>query len=248
MESKVKELTEDFKSASRNILTLEIQNKEATERAKELSGKVKDQEKLMLETRNLDESAVELLAFDKNELELENNKLKNILDWKEKKFEEEKSKLEEQVKKLGGMLEQTNKSLQGTNSQLRERNIVCSQMEAELKTKVNNNFVSLCDNQSLSDGEFDDTRSEAGQSWRRKFQPGPQQGELGPARGILLQACEVSHVTQWRPLICQTHTTDTVALRHLTRQCWNTPSLNSRELVFSFAITAFEIFLFFLFE
>ena len=121
MESKVKELTEDFKSASRNILTLEIQNKEATERAKELSGKVKDQEKLMLETRNLDESAVELLAFDKNELELENNKLKNILDWKEKKFEEEKSKLEEQVKKLGGMLEQTNKSLQGTNSQLREK-------------------------------------------------------------------------------------------------------------------------------
>ena len=71
MESKVKELTEDFKSASRNILTLEIQNKEATERAKELSGKVKDQEKLMLETRNLDESAVELLAFDKNELELD---------------------------------------------------------------------------------------------------------------------------------------------------------------------------------
>jgi len=136
LEISLKEVTAEYRSASKEKLSLEIQNKELLERVKELSVIVKDQEKVRLETRNLDETGVELLAFDKNELEQENQKLKNILDWKTTKFEEEKNKLEDQVKRLGGLLEKTNKSLQGTNSQLREKNLAYAQLEVDLKTKT----------------------------------------------------------------------------------------------------------------
>ena len=125
-----------YKAASREKLNLEIENNELKERLEELSEKVKSQEKIRLETRNLDESEVELMAFDYNELKLENQKLKNILSWNENKFEEEKRMLEDQVRKLGGLLEQTNIQLQETNTQLRAKNLAHSRLEAELRTKV----------------------------------------------------------------------------------------------------------------
>ena len=129
-------MTANCKSVSREKLNLEIENKELKERLEELSTMVKNHEKIRLETRNLDESQVELMAFDNHELNLENQKLKNILSWKETKFEEEKAKLENQVKKLGGLLEQTNVKLQKTNTDLREKNLACSRLEADLRTKV----------------------------------------------------------------------------------------------------------------
>ena len=132
----LKEMTAKCKSVSREKLNLEIENKELKERLAELSEKVKNNEKIRLETRNLDESHVELLAFDNHELHLENQKLKNILDWKETKFEEEKTKLEDQVRNLGGLLEKTNVTLQKTNTDLREKNLACSRLEADLRTKV----------------------------------------------------------------------------------------------------------------
>ena len=125
-----------LKSLKRSKLELEIENKEISERVEELSSIVKAQEKVKLDTRNLDENSVELLALDKNELESENEKLREILQWKERKFEKESSNLQEQVKKLGGLLEQTNTNLQETYSQLRKKNIACSQLETENKTKV----------------------------------------------------------------------------------------------------------------
>merc|ERR1719510_1905165 len=69
------------------------------------------------------------MAFDYNELKLENQKLKNIDSWKENKFEEEK-------RMLGGLLEQTNIQLQETNTQLRAKNLAHSRLEAELRTKT----------------------------------------------------------------------------------------------------------------
>ena len=145
------------KAASREKLNLEIENNELKERLEELSEKVKSQEKIRLETRNLDESEVELMAFDYNELKLENQKLKNILSWQENKFEEEKRMLEDQVRKLGGLLEQTNIQLQGTNTQLREKNLAHSRLEAELRTKVKRSHHDQCFlAEFLSDGEYDD--------------------------------------------------------------------------------------------
>ena len=132
----LKEMSGKYKAASREKLNLEIENNELKERLEELSEKVKSQEKIRLETRNLDESEVELMAFDYNELKLENQKLKNILSWNENKFEEEKRMLEDQVRKLGGLLEQTNIQLQETNTQLRAKNLAHSRLEAELRTKV----------------------------------------------------------------------------------------------------------------
>jgi hypothetical protein len=46
-------------------------------------------EKRRYQARNLGEEQVELLIFDKNELEHENKKPKNLLEWKSKKFEDE---------------------------------------------------------------------------------------------------------------------------------------------------------------
>ena len=132
----LKEMSAKYKAASREKLNLEIENNELKERLEELSEKVKNEEKIRLETRNLDETEVELMAFDNNELKLENQKLKNLLSWKEAKFEEEKRKLEDQVRKLQGLLEQTNVQLQGTNTELREKNLAHSRLEAELRTKV----------------------------------------------------------------------------------------------------------------
>ena len=132
----LKEMTAKCKSVSREKLNLEIENKELLERLEEVSAMVKNQEKLRLETRNLDESQVELMAFDNHELNLENQKLKNLLSWKETKFEEEKTKLEDQVRNLGGLLEQTNVQLQKTNTDLREKNVAYSRQEAELRSKV----------------------------------------------------------------------------------------------------------------
>lgn len=135
-ESNVEEMSRTLKSLKRSKLEIEIENKEISERVKELSSIVKAQEKVKLDTRNLDENSVELLALDKNELESENGKLREILQWKERKFEKESSNLQEQVKKLGGLLEQTNTNLQETYSQLRKKNIACSQLETENKTKT----------------------------------------------------------------------------------------------------------------
>ena len=134
----LREMREEFKKASKEKLKLEVQNKELMEQVKELSELSKNNEKIRLEARNLDESSVELLAYDKKELESENQKLKDLIQWKTKKFEEETAKLEEQVRKLGGLLEKTNLTLQETNSQLREKNVAYSQLETELKTKVYN--------------------------------------------------------------------------------------------------------------
>ena len=98
--------------------------------------RVQGEEKRRLEARNLDESQVELLLFDNNELKEENGKLKNLLDWKVKKFDDEKNKLEEQVRHLGNLLEEANKQLQATSTQLRETNASKSLLEAEVKKKV----------------------------------------------------------------------------------------------------------------
>ena len=148
----LKEMTGKYKSVSREKLNLEIENQELKERLAELSEKLKNHEKIRLETRNLDESQVELMAFDNHELNLENQKLKNILGWKETKFEEEKTKLEDQVRNLGGLLEQTNVTLQKANTDLREKNLACSRLEADLRTKVKRfpSSLSLFDASRLS--------------------------------------------------------------------------------------------------
>ena len=139
-------MTSQCKLVSREKLNLEIENKELKERLEELSAKVKNHEKIRLETRSLDETQVELLAFDNGELTLENQRLKNTLSWEKNKFEEEKSKLEEQVRRLGGFLEQTNVRLQETHTELREKNQANSRLEAELRSKVNTlQFSVLCD-------------------------------------------------------------------------------------------------------
>jgi len=99
---------------------LEVANKELSELNKELKHKVESNERRRYEARNLGEDQVEILLFDKNELKLENEKLRNLCEWKSKKFDDEKKRLETQVKTLGTNLEKANILVQDYASKLRE--------------------------------------------------------------------------------------------------------------------------------
>ena len=134
-EEEMKNMRNELKSAKKEILKLEINNKEILERNQEMSLRIKEEEKRRLASRNLDESQVELLVFDKEELKIENKKLKNLLEWKSKKYDDEKNKLEEQVRNLGSLLEKTNKQIQINSTQVRESNVAKSLLDSELQKK-----------------------------------------------------------------------------------------------------------------
>ena len=115
---------EELMNCRKEKLKLELTNKELKEINKEMSLKVKEDEKRRMKARNIDnsESQVELLVFDKEEMKIENDKLKKLLDWKTKKFDDEKSKLEDQVRNFSNLLEETSKKLQENSTHLREAN------------------------------------------------------------------------------------------------------------------------------
>jgi len=136
-------LREELSVSEKKLFELEVEKNELLERNKELQRNVNEDEKRMYQARNLEEDQVELLLFDKNELENENKKLKNLLDWKCKKFEDEKHKLEEQVKKLGELLQNTSKQLQVTSSNFRQANASKGFLEMELKKKSETNTTLL---------------------------------------------------------------------------------------------------------
>ena len=124
------------RSSNKEKLRLEIDNKELEARNKEMGSRVQGEERRRLEARQLDDDQVELLLFDKEDLKNENEKLKTVLDWKSKKFEDEKNKLEDQVRNYGKLLEKTNKQLQVNSTQLRETNASKNLLEVDLKKKT----------------------------------------------------------------------------------------------------------------
>jgi len=135
LESSVKSLTLELQNLKKENMKLNFANKEALERNKELSAKVLEAEKVRLKARNLDEDQVELVLHDKQQLQLELEKLKRLQAWKTEKFETENTKMEEQVRRLGQLVESTNTQLRTNSTQLREANATKSQLESELKEK-----------------------------------------------------------------------------------------------------------------
>ena len=131
---------EELMNCRKEKLKLELTNKELKEINKEMSlkVKVKEDEKRRMKARNIDnsESQVELLVFDKEEMKIENDKLKKLLDWKTKKFDDEKSKLEDQVRNFSNLLEETSKKLQENSTHLREANAGKAALESELRSKT----------------------------------------------------------------------------------------------------------------
>ena len=135
-EATVRSLRAELQAANKEKLRLEISNKELEARNKEIGSKVQGEERRRLQARQLDDDQVELLLFDKEDLKNENEKLKTVLDWKSKKFEDEKNKLEDQVRNYGKLLEKTNKQLQVNSTQLRETNASKNLLEVDLKKKT----------------------------------------------------------------------------------------------------------------
>jgi len=139
LEDQADTLRDELSENEKKLFELEIEKKELLERNKELLNNVSEGEKRIHKARDLGEDQVELLIFDKHELEQENKKLKNLSEWKWKKFEDEKHKLEEQVKRLGGLVEETNKQLRITSTDLRQANASKGMLELELKKKTETN-------------------------------------------------------------------------------------------------------------
>ena len=135
-EATVRSLRAELQAANKEKLRLEIENKELEARNKEMGSRVQGEERRRLQARQLDDDQVELLLFDKEDLKNENEKLKTVLDWKSKKFEDEKNKLEDQVRNYGKLLEKTNKQLQVNSTQLRETNASKNLLEVDLKKKT----------------------------------------------------------------------------------------------------------------
>ena len=135
-EKTVRSLRAELQSVDKEKLRLEIDNQELEARNKEIGSQVQGEERRRLQARELDDDQVELLLFDKEDLKNENEKLKTVLDWKTKKFEDEKNKLEDQVRNYGKLLEKTNKQLQVNSTQLRETNASRNLLEVELKKKT----------------------------------------------------------------------------------------------------------------
>ena len=135
-EATVRSLRAELQAANKEKLKLEIDNKELEARNAEMGSQVQGEERRRLQARQLDDDQVELLLFDKEVLKNENEKLKTVLDWKSKKFEDEKNKLEDQVRNYGKLLEKTNKQLQVNSTQLRETNASRNLLEVELKKKT----------------------------------------------------------------------------------------------------------------
>ena len=135
-EATVRSLRAELQAANKEKLRLEISNKELEARNKEMGCRVQGEERRRLQARQLDDDQVELLLFDKEDLKNENEKLKTVLDWKSKKFEDEKNKLEDQVRNYGKLLEKTNKQLQVNSTQLRETNASRNLLEVDLKKKT----------------------------------------------------------------------------------------------------------------
>ena len=135
-EATVRSLRAELQAANKEKLRLEIDNKELEARNAEMGSQVQGEERRRLQARQLDDDQVELLLFDKEDLKNENEKLKTVLDWKSRKFEDEKLKLEDQVRNLGKLLEKTNKQLQVNSTQLRETNASRNLLEVDLKKKT----------------------------------------------------------------------------------------------------------------
>ena len=136
LEDQADKLRDELSESEKKLFELEVEKKELSERNKELLSNVSEGEKRIHKARDMGEDQVELLIYDKNELEQENKKLKNLLEWKCRKFEDEKHKLEDQVKSLGRLVEKTNKQLQITSTDLRQANASKGMLEVELKKKV----------------------------------------------------------------------------------------------------------------
>jgi len=135
-EKTVRSLRSELQSVNKEKLRLEIDNQELEARNKEMGSQVEGGERRRLQARELDGDQVQLLLFDKQDLKNENEKLKTVLDWKTKKFEDEKNKLEDQVRNYGKLLEKTNKQLQVNSTQLRETNSTKNLLEVDLKKKT----------------------------------------------------------------------------------------------------------------
>merc|ERR1719319_95005 len=114
---------------------VEVENEELKLRLAEATSKLKGYETRRYEARNLNDDQVEHLLFDNEELGREVEKVKKVLEWKQRKFDEEINRKENQIRQVGSLLEQANIQLREARSQVRDVSNTNRVLQADLKEK-----------------------------------------------------------------------------------------------------------------
>ena len=131
---------------------LAVANRELGERVEEQRSRLEEGERVRLEARGLGEEDMELLVFDRRELQKEGKELRTQLELRGKQWEEERGRLEDQVLHLhlhphphlhlhqvgrvGRMLEEATTELQGSSTDLRLAQGKVCRLEARLRDQV----------------------------------------------------------------------------------------------------------------
>lgn len=135
MEQQLRKAEGGNKEEQERIRQIEVENEEVKLRMEEALNKLKGYETRRYEARNLSDDQVEHLLFDKEELGREVEKVKKVLEWKQRKFDEEINRKENQIRQVGSLLEQANIQLREARSQVRDVSNSNRVLEADLKEK-----------------------------------------------------------------------------------------------------------------
>jgi len=134
--SKLSDLVESARSEQKHsdekCLMLEVKVNEQEETNKELTSKLGAYEKRRIEARSLGEDKVESILIEKEDLRQENEKLRNLLEWNSKKFNEEKHKREQQIVHYSKAIESA--QIQMKNSLMKTK--IADKEKANLQTKL----------------------------------------------------------------------------------------------------------------
>jgi len=110
-------------------------NKDLKEKGEQMAEQLREVERARIEARGVGQEEVELVVWDKRQLEREVEELRIGNKMRAEKWEEERSKLQEQVRLLGGLLEETTAELSVSGTDLRLAQGTCQRLEVQLREK-----------------------------------------------------------------------------------------------------------------
>jgi len=113
----------------------EALNRDLRERGEQMAEQLREVERARIEARGVGEDEVELVVWDKRQLERKVEELTIGNKLRVEKWEEERGKLQEQVRLLGGLLEETTAELGVTGTDLRLAQGTCQRLEVQLREK-----------------------------------------------------------------------------------------------------------------
>jgi len=110
-------------------------NRDLREKGEQMAEQLREVERARIEARGVGQDEVELVVWDKRQLEKQVGELRTGNKVRAEKWEEERAKLQEQVRLLGGLLEETTAELGVSGTDLRLAQGTCQRLEVQLREK-----------------------------------------------------------------------------------------------------------------